>query len=197
MVNEDRHRLHDVWHSMIYRCSNPLNKSYKHYGGRGITVCDEWQEFKAFYDWAIESGYKKGLSIDRINNDGNYEPSNCRWVTKDEQFLNRRNTIRIDYNGEKVPLKKLCDQNNMNYSCVYTRYCTFMKKTGKVSYDNLFVPYHNKIRKIGQYTKNGELVKIWLGVTEIIKAGAGNGNVTNCCRGKKESYRGFIWKYED
>ena len=68
------------------RCENPKNKAYKHYGGRGIKICGEWHDVKNFYDWAINNNYKEKLEIDRINNNGNYEPSNCKWSTsKDYQ----------------------------------------------------------------------------------------------------------------
>jgi len=89
------HKLYYVWATMKTRCSNPNIHYYKDYGGRGITVCDEWKEdFKTFYDWSMENGYKEGLSIDRVDNDGNYEPDNCRWATSKEQAENRRNSIK-------------------------------------------------------------------------------------------------------
>jgi len=76
------------------RCYNPNNPSYKNYGGRGITVCDEWRNDKeAFIKWALTHGFKKGLTIDRIDNDGNYEPQNCRWATNIQQQCNRRGSV--------------------------------------------------------------------------------------------------------
>ncbi len=72
-------RIYNVWHTIKARCFNENNPSYHLYGGRGITVCDEWREFVPFYEWAMANGYEENLSIVRINNDGNYEPSNCRW----------------------------------------------------------------------------------------------------------------------
>lgn len=84
-------RLYAIWHAMKQRCFNPNHKNYVDYGGRGIKVCEEWKnDFQAFYDWAMANGYEESLSIDRINNDGNYEPQNCRWVTMKEQCNNRR-----------------------------------------------------------------------------------------------------------
>lgn len=83
--------IYKRWKGMKARCYQVHRKDYKNYGGRGITVCDEWKNnFKAFYDWAISSGFKEDLTLDRIDNNGNYEPSNCRWSTKSEQRINQR-----------------------------------------------------------------------------------------------------------
>lgn len=82
-------KLHCVWHRMKSRCQRPRDVSYANYGGRGIRVCARWQKFENFYADMWPS-YRPGLTIDRVNNDGNYEPSNCRWATHSEQMKNRR-----------------------------------------------------------------------------------------------------------
>lgn len=96
-------RLYNVWNIMKQRCCNPNNKNYKQYGERGIKVCEEWQNsFECFYKWALNNGYDEQAqrgktTIDRINNNGNYEPTNCRWVTQKENCQNRRtNKCRIN-----------------------------------------------------------------------------------------------------
>jgi len=91
-------RLYSIWKTMLHRCENPKREKYKDYGNRGIAVCREWHEPNAFIDWAESNGYKEGLQLDRINNDGNYEPTNCRWVTPKENSRNRRNTKYLTAN---------------------------------------------------------------------------------------------------
>lgn len=93
-------KLYGVWSGMVQRCTNPKASNYKRYGGRGIKICDEWRKnFVSFYDWAVTHGYKEGLSLDRIDVNGNYEPVNCRWATLEQQQNNMRNNHFIEYKG--------------------------------------------------------------------------------------------------
>lgn len=82
-------RLYKIWVDMKTRCLCTSNQRYHRYGGRGITVCAEWHSFMPFYEWAIVNGYKENLTIDRVDNNGNYCPENCRWVTNHENLMNR------------------------------------------------------------------------------------------------------------
>ena len=89
-------RLYRIWIGMKKRVLNPNAQYYSCYGGRGIGMCEEWMnDFEAFYEWSLHNGYADHLSIDRINNDGDYEPSNCRWTTAQEQALNRRSRKKV------------------------------------------------------------------------------------------------------
>jgi len=90
MHGKSKTKIYHVWSGMLRRCNNPKSKAYKNYGGRGIAVCSEWHDFLVFKKWALSHGYDESLQIDRINNDGNYEPSNCRFVTRSINHQNRR-----------------------------------------------------------------------------------------------------------
>jgi hypothetical protein len=100
--------LFNRWQSIKQRCYDKNQPNYKHYGGRGIVMCDEWaNDFKSFYDWSVNNGYKDGLTIDRINNNGNYEPSNCRWVDMTIQSNNRRTNKQIEVDGKIYSISEL------------------------------------------------------------------------------------------
>lgn len=123
-------KIYLVWKSIKKRCNNVNDKCYKNYGARGIKVCDKWQnDFMEFYNWSIQNGYKeecsnKGknkLSIDRIDNNADYCPENCRWATNIQQARNKRNNLKVEYNGEVRVLRDLCDELNVPYTLIYNR----------------------------------------------------------------------------
>lgn len=114
--------LHKKYRGMIERCYDKNSDHFKYYGERGIIVCDEWRkDFKSFYDWAIKNGYEKHLTIDRIDNNGNYEPSNCRWVDIYVQANNKRNNRVITYNGKTQTLKQWCNELDLPYKQTHAR----------------------------------------------------------------------------
>lgn len=103
-------RIYRIWCGMKRRCYNKHNQHFDRYGGRGIIVCDEWKtDFMNFYDWAMSNGYDDKLSIDRINNEGNYEPSNCRWANQKQQIVNSTAAIKCSLGGNIVSLSDIAD----------------------------------------------------------------------------------------
>ena len=115
-------RLHNIWCSMRQRCEKPNCSGYRKYGAKGIRVCDEWQQFESFMAWSLSNGYNDTLSIDRIDPLGNYEPSNCRWVTQKEQQNNRTNNIHITCNGETHSPLEWSKITGLPIQNIYDRY---------------------------------------------------------------------------
>lgn len=119
-VNQKK-RLRNIWYLMRRRCQNPQDSSYKHYGERGIGVCNEWESFRVFYKWAMKNGYNNSLCIDRINNEGDYSPSNCRWTNMKTNARNKRNNILITYQGQTKCIAEWADFFGMTYGQFYSR----------------------------------------------------------------------------
>lgn len=118
---QSKTRLYKVWTSMKQRCSNPNDKAYLDYGGREIKVCDEWQDFEPFHEWAMSTGYARDLEIDRIDNDGDYEPGNCRWVSRRDQLNNTRINRRIAFRGETKTVAEWARELGLNDRTLRTR----------------------------------------------------------------------------
>lgn len=119
---QSKTRLYRIWSAIKNRCKNTNVPSYKDYGARGITVCDEWAcSFKEFEKWALESGYSDELTIERIDNDKGYCPENCTWITKGEQAGHRRSCIMIEYKGKTQNLMQWCKELGLYYPRVHDR----------------------------------------------------------------------------
>ncbi len=124
-------KLYNIWWKMKGRCCNCNDKAYKNYGGRGITICDEWlNDYNSFKNWSESNGYVEGLSIDRIDNNAGYCPKNCRWATQKEQANNRRSNIKVKYNDKIYTLKELSAILNIKYTTLRIQYLnkTLMQK---------------------------------------------------------------------
>ena len=107
---------------MKQRCNNANNPDYYLYGERGINLCDEWKtDFEAFKSWATSNGYKEDLTIDRIDVNKGYSPTNCRWATRKEQANNRRTNVKVHVFGHDVTMKELKEMSNMSYSAIRFR----------------------------------------------------------------------------
>lgn len=125
-------RISYIYSGMKDRCFNKNDKRYDNYGGRGITICNEWlgeDGFINFYNWAINNGYSENLTIDRIDTNGNYEPSNCRWETLEIQENNRTNNHMLTYNGETMTMAMWAKKMNMNYKTLATRILVYKWST--------------------------------------------------------------------
>lgn len=115
-------RLYKIWSGMVCRCENAKHPYYERYGGRGIRICDEWRnDNSSFFEWALENGYRDGLTIDRISNDGDYEPGNCRFVSVKQQQLNKSSNTIVSVGGLDLPITEMCEVLNMSYPTVAGR----------------------------------------------------------------------------
>lgn len=135
MSSKQRSKLHLIYRSMINRCYNHNCKAYKNYGGRGITICDEWLDktvvivngvhgtkgWFTFKDWAFSNGYQEGLTIDRIDNSSGYYSSNCQWVSRKIQGNNKRNNRLITYNGRTQTFSQWCEELGINPKTMKSR----------------------------------------------------------------------------
>ena len=152
--------LYAVWCTMKARCNQPNSTKYNIYGGRGIRVCDQWvNSYEAFKNWAINNGYKHGLTIDRIDVNGNYSPDNCRWTTPKEQARNTRTNHYVEYDGEVFTLIELSEKYNINYDLLKVRInklhwpiekslFTPPEKYDLITYDGVSLPLKAWARKL-------------------------------------------------
>ena len=142
--NWSNERIGSIFNGIKDRCYNKNNKSYKWYGEKGVKVCKEWIDNpKLFENWALSNGYKDNLTIDRINNDGDYCPDNCRWADTETQCNNRESNIKIKIGNTTKSLLEWCKIFDVDYSVVHARY----ERNGFISIDDLF-------NNVGQYRGN-------------------------------------------
>ena len=148
--NKSNTRIYRIYSGMKHRCNCESSPVYKDYGGRGISMCEEWNNsFVKFYDWAMQNGYSDDLFIDRIDNDGDYSPDNCRWTNMHEQSVNRRNTRHVTFNGETKPLIDWCREFGINYGTAYLR----LYKHGWPVEKVFTPPYQERRKKSGQHNQ--------------------------------------------
>lgn len=158
--------LWNIYHGMKKRCLNSNCKRYKDYGGRGITVCDEWLiGFDQFAEWALRNGYKKGLTIERIDVNGNYCPENCIWITRKEQAFNKRGSVLIEYRGEVKNLMVWCNELGLKYDAIHNRI-----KSGWSPKDAFEKPLTSEIKSFSQICREHGLKPVTVR-DRIIKLG--------------------------
>lgn len=121
-IHGQRHtRVYRIWSEMLTRCYNKNIKGYSNYGRRGIFVCEQWHDFKNFYDWAMANGYTDRLTIDRIDNNGSYCPENCRWATQKQQSNNRRTNQFYIVANEKLTIAQIAEKYCIDYKLLWNR----------------------------------------------------------------------------
>jgi hypothetical protein len=139
-------RLHRIWHSMYCRCYYKSTNQYKNYGGRGIKVCDEWQHMEGFinfYNWALNNGYSEELTLDRIDNNKNYCPENCRWSTPKFQSNHKTNNVFYTFKNKTKTSKEWCEEYGISQTTLNDRL-----KRGWTFEQALTIPTKGKYRKV-------------------------------------------------
>lgn len=159
----DTHKdLYNVWVNMRQRINNPKNKAYKNYGGRGISICEEWNDYINFRNWALENGYRNGLSIDRIDVNGNYCPENCRWADFETQQNNKRYNRLISYNGKTQTITQWSKEIGINRNTLEGRLKSGWRIEDALTKDkcekgercdNRFLTYNGKTQTMTQWAR--------------------------------------------
>lgn len=189
-------KLYYIWVGMKGRCYNERNKSFRNYGGRGVKICDEWlNDFETFSKWALGNGYQEGLSIDRADVNGDYEPQNCRWITLAEQNYNRRNNVLITHGGETKCLAEWAKQLGFSAQFIAQRYHERTIRSEEIVFEDLFDPSNRAAKPVEQYSMDGTFVKAWPSIAEAKRNGYDGSGISMCCSGKRKSANGYVWKY--
>ena len=190
-------KLYFVWIGIKGRCYNEKNKSFHNYGGRGIKMCPEWKhDFTVFQNWALSNGYKEGLSIDRIDVNGDYCPENCRWATVKEQSRNRRDNIVIEHDGKKMILSDWAEYYGVDKMLVNQRYVDFLANSEEVDFAKLFHKGRLDVKRVNQYSLDGTFIKTWNSLSDAGRNGYDATGISMCCHGKRKTANGYIWKLD-
>lgn len=185
-----------IWNSMKQRCYNPKNERFASYGGRGIKVCESW--VNSFSEFLNDMGGKPAnKSLDRINNDGNYEPSNCRWASPKEQQRNTRLNHVVIYEGNEVPLIEMAERFNLNYSTLSKRINRAgMSLEDALNPGRIITDNHKHMKKIIQMSKDGKVIKIHESVNHAAsELKVDSSSLARAARGEYEFSKGYRWKY--
>lgn len=149
-----------TYRSMMCRCYNPKSANYGRYGGRGIKVCEEWHKIEMFEEWVKKSNFKPGLSIDRIDSNGDYSPNNCKWSTPKEQANNRTNTVYLDIGGVKMSVSDWSAKSGINRNTLIERYYDgvrghdLLRKPQDTKFRNGYNRYSEKRKHYSDYPQN-------------------------------------------
>lgn len=183
-------RLYHIWKGMKQRCDDDTVPYYKNYGGRGITYCEEWKRFEPFRDWALENGYDASLTLDRIDNNGNYCPENCRWATMEEQSNNQRTNRYITYNGETHTLIQWSRITGLTYTTISNRL-----ERGMSVEEALFAPNPNEKRPLVAIDENTGVIYWFESSKDAERRGYSRPAIWRAINGEYKTHHGLVWKY--
>ena len=189
-------RLYHVWANMKYRCSLKDKTHRKNYALRGISVCDEWaNDFMSFYKWAHENGYRDDLTIDRIDVNKGYCPSNCRWVNNFVQANNRTDNVVIEFDGKKLTRAQWAKELAISATALNKRLLEYHWTIERA----LTTPIRKKrLREPTLCIKDNVVVKRYESASDAARAIGGKAKtISSCCLGRIKSYMGFSWRYEN
>ena len=188
--------LYGLWFNMISRCDNPNHSKYYRYGKRGIKVCDSWHDFNNFVKWSDSIGGRpQNCTLDRIDNDENYSPENCRWATSFQQSINKSSNIILEYNGESKTLIEWSISTGIRWSVLDKR-LKLGWPVSEILNTPVGVERQSKVRKrVMQFDKNENFIQIYNNLSGIPNT-FNKKCVNACCLGKRKTHNGYVWKYE-
>lgn len=194
--------LYSTWLGMRQRCFDKNQSHYKYYGGKGVTMCKEWMnDYSEFYKWSMNNGASKELTIDRIDNNGNYEPNNCRWVDSITQANNKTQNRIIEYNGKKLTVMQWSRYTGIGEGTIRKRLddygYTIAEALGFESHNKRQYDRNNRRKKVEQYSLDGDFIKLWDSVQDASnELGISINSIRRCAAGIHKTSNGFIWKYK-
>lgn len=188
-------RLYRIWKGMRTRVFNKNIPSSKYYYKKNIKLCEEWNSYLNFKEWALNNGYKDNLTIDRIDVNKGYSPDNCRWADNTTQSNNRSNNIKYYFNGEYLTVTQIAKRVNIKDSTLRKRIVVIgMSLEEAINYKKGFNP---NSKAIIQYDLNMNKIKEWENANKCKSLGFDNTKIARCCRGKQSQHKGFIWRYKE
>lgn len=210
-------RLYSVYTGMLKRCRQKSTNGYERYGGRGISVCEEWKGehgFEHFRDWANANGYSDKLTLDRIDTNGNYEPNNCRWATIEEQCNNRRNNAFVEFDGERLTLSQWSRRLGVPKATLESRYkkgwdaekILFFHQEKPVGNPHPWTPktrekqealIKKRMKAIVQLSLDGTQIAVYESIHDAErKTGISRPTITAIASGKTKNPKHFRWQYK-
>ena len=187
-----RTRLYRIWVGLRHRCRSTSRDNMR-YGGRGIDVCEEWNDFLKFKEWSLEHGYDREKTIDRIDNDKGYYPNNCRWTTSFIQSRNRCDTIFVEHDGMRICITDWCKRLGVKRSTVYYR-----RRKGITDFHELFFGCSDRSRTVICRKLSGELVGEYHSGTQAAKAlGINAGSVYRNCNGETSRVGPYHFSFKE